>query len=102
MWRYVSETQSIGGVPARDLTDAEFDKLEAGLRTIVRASGIYQHVDAAPEFPRFVGKTVVAEYLPDAPQIVVAPEPVADEPAPVLAEAAPVDPAPAKKPLRKK
>lgn len=82
MWRYVSETQSIGGVPARDLTDAEFDKLEAGLRTIVRASGIYQHVDAAP--------------------VEVAPEPVADEPAPVVADAAPVDPAPARKPLRKK
>jgi len=51
MWRYVSDTQTIGGVPARDLTDAEFSKLESWLAAIVRNSGIYRYEDAAEAVP---------------------------------------------------
>lgn len=84
MWRYVSDTQTIGGVPARDLTDAEFSKLEGWLQAIVRNSGLYRYEDAA-QFA-LVGNTFVAEFRPDAPQITATFE----------------QPAPARKPLARK
>lgn len=73
MWRYVSDTQTIGGVPARDLTDAEFSKLEGWLAAIVRNSGIYRYETPAPvEAVSVVGS--------DEPVALAAPEPPARKP----------------------
>ncbi len=67
LWVYVGQGAFLDGVPARDLTEADFARLDEGARAAVENSGLYRPAKRKAE-EKPAPKTAAPQSEEDAPR----------------------------------